>query len=423
MQLGAEADAHGKHAQQNDLSFMDALSAQVDCAQQSAGRLERAQDAALEALEAEHSAVDEALRRLDDVDAQQRNDNEELVLETFEEGAPRLQPLLHAAHVEQVPLLRRHAQERRLTRSLLSSPQWSAQDVESLHAAIASERIRLQAMEAPSNEPDWRRVARYVPFHTPSDCRTRWTFVERPDVNQTLWSAAEKKALATVVAESEQAGSRFSWEDAAAALGSGRTGYQALEAYQRGVKPAVHWTEERDDALLHAASECGPEWKAVAERLGLPAFCASMCHKRHSQLKGRHLVHGRWSASEDAALRAAVATHGCNWKRVEMHVPGRSGQQCRERWVGRLANIPEGASQAARRTWTPEEDDRLRACAARCKSWVQIAECVGGRSDKMVRERWLLLQRREEESRRRGDAGGSAIRGDDNPPPARRGLA
>ena len=91
--------------------------------------------------------------------------------------------------------------------------------------------------------------------------------------------------------------------------------------------------------------------------------------------------------------------------------------------MGRLANIPEGASQAARRTWTPEEDDRLRACAARCKSWVQIAECVGGRSDKMVRERWLLLQRREEESRRRGDAGGSAIRGDDNPPPARRGLA
>ena len=61
-----------------------------------------------------------------------------------------------------------------------------------------------------------------------------------------------------------------------------------------------------------------------------------------------------------------------------------------------MANIPEGKKKAARRTWTKEEDDRLRASMEKCQSWVEVAAQVGGRTDKMVRERWLLLKRRDE---------------------------
>lgn len=43
-----------------------------------------------------------------------------------------------------------------------------------------------------------------------------------------------------------------------------------------------------------------------------------------------------------------------------------------------------------------EEDDRLRASMEKCQSWVEVAAQVGGRTDKMVRERWLLLKRRDE---------------------------
>ena len=69
-------------------------------------------------------------------------------------------------------------------------------------------------------------------------------------------------------------------------------------------------------------------------------------------------------------LRAAVAEEGdCNWKRVAMHVPHRSPDDCLQRW--RYSLNPA----IKRGRWTPEEDDMLRAAVAlhgACK-WQVVA--------------------------------------------------
>jgi len=364
---------------------------------QGAGLLqEKAQAEALQAIESEQHLIEEALKQLDMCEQQEATASEWVL------GPARTQiqytlPLLRRQDVDAIPILRAHAQARRQTRALLSSPPWSTRDLECLKVAVCNEISRQETLHGSATDLDWTRIAMHVPYHTPVDCRTRWAFHERPGLNHTRWSVTEKRDMVNYVESAESP----TWDQVAAVLQPGRTGYQAFEMYQRTVKPKVEWTPEKDAALMQAVQELGPDWKLVAARLELPSTSATLCHQRHTKLKKHTVVMGRWSATEDAALRAAVAQYGCDWKRVEVCVQGRTSQQCRERWVGRLANIPEGESQAVRRAWSKEEDERLRACVHSCKTWVQVANYVGGRTDKMVRERWLLLQRREEEEHRR----------------------
>ncbi|WFD00160.1 hypothetical protein MYAM1_002907 [Malassezia yamatoensis] len=385
-----------------ELNTLEDLQAQLSAVSSASQEQRDAQDKASEDLDVELQAIEHALSQLAMLDRQSAA-HSELILAPLKPKVSYQLPLVKT----QAPLLRYHASERRRTRAFLSAPHWSAKDLECLRLAIENERLRATALHLDPNYPDWNRIASQVPFHTPVDCRTRWRFFERPDVNLSRWGTQEKRALSACVDPTNP-----SWEEAAESLQTGRTGYAVLEAYRRGTKPAMEWTPERDAELLAAVQMHGPDWKAVVQQLGFPSFCASLCHQRHSKLKSTALRLGRWSSEEDAALRAAVAEYGCDWKRVEIHVPGRSGQQCRERWVGRLANIPEGETQATRRAWLPEEDARLRECVQKYKTWVQVAEHVGGRSDKMVRERWLLLRRRDEEEEKR-------LRGE--PVPLRRG--
>lgn len=383
-------------SEEAELNSLQNLDVHIKAVQRAGLLQEKAQAEAYLALESEQRRIEETLRQLD-LCEQQEAAASEWVLGPVRPKIQYSLPLLRREDVDAIPLLRAHAQARRQTRALLSSPPWSNRDLECLKVAVCNEKTRQQALRGTVADLDWTRIAMHVPYHTPADCRTRWAFHERPGLNHSRWGVAEKRDLVSYV---EREGSP-AWDEVAAVLQPGRTGYQAFEMYQRTVKPKIEWTPEKDAALMQAVQELGPDWKLVASRLELPNTSASLCHQRHIQLKKHTVVMGRWSATEDAALRAAVAQFGCDWKRVEVCVQGRTSQQCRERWVGRLANIPEGETQAVRRAWSKEEDERLRACVHSCKSWVQVANYVGGRTDKMVRERWLLLQRREEEERRK----------------------
>ncbi|WFD35220.1 hypothetical protein MCUN1_002070 [Malassezia cuniculi] len=304
-------------------------------------------------IEAEQVAIDDALQRIASAERREAYDSEMVVGKTREGEAAQhtFAPLLTAAHISAIPILQAHAVERRNLRTLLSAPQWSSDDVDHLQQSVRSEHIRLSTLlpKCDTSDPDavdWTRVAMNVPFHTPADCRTRWRLVERPETNMGRWTGLEKKQLAEYMSRAPE---NVSWEKVAKSLGTRRLGYQALEAYQQGIRPHIEWTKELDAALLAAVQQHGPDWKAVALHIGLHPGSALSCHQRHTLLKSTKLVQGRWSAEEDAALRAAVAEYGCDWKR----------------------------------------------------SWVEVAKFVGGRSDKMVRERWLLLKRRDEDDHRR----------------------
>lgn len=328
------------------LALYTALGTELAGLQALAAQHTHANQAALHAVQEEQRQVDAALTQLAANERQTQRD-EQKVLAPSTPLVRYTAPLLPRTALSTMPVLAAHAAERRRTRALLSLPHWNAQDIDALTLAVENEHVRSDTLHTPV---DWTRIAVHVPYHTAPDCRTRWHFFERPGVNSSRWTTAEKRALA----DSLRAMPQPYWEEAADALGTGRTGHAALETYQRGIKPEMAWTPERDAALLAAVHTLGPDWKAVVDALDLPSFCASLCHQRHNQLKNTAIRHGRWSAAEDAALRAAVREFGCDWKRVEIHVQGRSGQQCRERWVGRLANIPAGETQAVRRAWHPE---------------------------------------------------------------------
>jgi hypothetical protein len=69
-------------------------------------------------------------------------------------------------------------------------------------------------------------------------------------------------------------------------------------------------------------------------------------------------------------------------------VPGRTGKQCRERWIGQLCpNITKG-------NWGPDEDAILiRNHAVHGNKWTAIAQNLPGRSAISVKNRWNWLLR------------------------------
>jgi hypothetical protein len=101
-------------------------------------------------------------------------------------------------------------------------------------------------------------------------------------------------------------------------------------------------------------------------------------------------THCKFSSAEDDTLRGLVARHGAwDWTVIAQGLPGRTGRQCRERWVNYLApTIIEDP-------WSQEEDYLLLAMHRQFGAkWSQIALAFRGRTDVHVKNRYHLLGRR-----------------------------
>lgn len=94
-----------------------------------------------------------------------------------------------------------------------------------------------------------------------------------------------------------------------------------------------------------------------------------------------------WSVEEDTVLAAAVGTEGnANWVGVAAWLEGRTAQDCLVRW--RYSVDPS----IHRGKWTPEEDELLRQGvalhgAAQWAHWVP--GLMNGRTGPQCRERWV----------------------------------
>ena len=81
---------------------------------------------------------------------------------------------------------------------------------------------------------------------------------------------------------------------------------------------------------------------------------AAQCQTRWTKSLDPKLKRGAWTENEDNRLRNAVAGFGTSWIQVATAIPGRTNDQCRERW---LEHVNADTSQ---NTWTEEEDRILQ---------------------------------------------------------------
>jgi len=95
----------------------------------------------------------------------------------------------------------------------------------------------------------------------------------------------------------------------------------------------------------------------------------------------------RWNPQEDQILADVVSKHGSkNWGFIANFIPGRTGKQCRERW------ITQHDPTYKRDSFTAEEDSIIIHYQKICgNKWAIITKFLKGRSTTSIKNRWKYL--------------------------------
>jgi hypothetical protein len=219
---------------------------------------------------------------------------------------------------------------------------WTAEEDAKLNSAVTKYRKKKKDKEY---RTDWAAVAAMVPDRTKSQCRGRWRNTLDPSIDRSngrkgTWSADEDSKLKDAV---ETHGGK-DWA-LIAALVPGRPKSQCRNRWNDflhlKINPASgragKWGEDEDIKLKDAVQMySGKNWGAIAALV--PGRTKNQCHNRwrhflDPSIDGANGRTGKWSEDEDIKLKDAVQTHGGKyWGAIAALVPGRSEKQCWNRW-------------------------------------------------------------------------------------------
>jgi hypothetical protein len=149
------------------------------------------------------------------------------------------------------------------------------------------------------------------------------------------------------------------------------------------------WTNTEDELLKAAVDEFSEKnWREIALRV--TGRTPIQCLHRWNKVLKPGLVKGPWTLEEDTALTNWVGKQGCTkWSKCCALIPGRSGKQCRERWMNSLCpDVKKG-------NWTAEEDARIfKLYNKHGPHWSVISKQVEGRTENSVKNRFYSTIRR-----------------------------
>lgn len=214
----------------------------------------------------------------------------------------------------------------------------------------------------------------------------------QPSAEQTHahpWSVAEESNLVATV----EAHGGHDWRAIAAEAGGGRSTISVFQHYQQTLNPHLcrgAWSPAEDVLLSEAVQTYGSStrsWALIADCFD--GRTSSQCRERWSKAIEPGLSKGRWSDREERVLFFAVRAHGEKFSEAAKHVPGRTGQQVREKWTNVLA------PGVKREEWSDSEDAALEEAvkAHGSGNWSDIAQSVAGRTDDQCKRRWKQLRK------------------------------
>jgi hypothetical protein len=162
----------------------------------------------------------------------------------------------------------------------------------------------------------------------------------------------------------------------------------------RAIKRKTIWTEDEDSKLKGAVETHGSKhWEALA--VLVPGRTKTQCYNRWRYALDPSIAltagsTGKWVADEDRKLKGALETHGGkDWEAIAALVPGRTKQQCSQRWHNTL-DPSIALTAGSMGTWTEDEDHKLKYSVKMHggKDWEAIAALVPGRTKKQCYNRW-----------------------------------
>ncbi|OCH93548.1 hypothetical protein OBBRIDRAFT_885384 [Obba rivulosa] len=290
-------------------------------------------------------------------------------------------------------------------------------ELEVLADAVRSENYRLHALDAQrrgmpafgglndfppgyfelnKDGIDWERVAMKVSSsnsvtvqRSAQECKIRWLGERHPHFNHTQWTQSEIAKLRALTENAREG--EVDWVDIATKLGTRRT---PLDCMRHAITRRTHfWTPEADHKLMQAVKVYGSDnWSLVARMVSEDAT-PQQCQNRYLRTLDPSIKRGTWVDEEDEKLRQAVAVFGHSWSEVAAFVPGRTNEQCRDRYQEYLSPY------SSRTRWTEEMEKLLLDAVDKIGygRWREISEMVGhGRTDTMCRTRYNLLMKRKE---------------------------